>query len=61
MIQDLPEFDPAIAEEFGYAVTNGTTFLGVPLLELTNLYNLLLRFAFNFLVSWVITYLVYRK
>ena len=31
MIQDLPEFDPAIAEEFGYAVTNGTTFLGVPL------------------------------
>lgn len=61
MIQDLPEFDPAIAEEFGYAVTNGTTFLGVPLLELTNLYNLLLRFAFNFLVSWVITYLVYGK
>lgn len=28
MIQDLPEFDPTIAEEFGYAVTNGTTFLG---------------------------------
>lgn len=61
MIQDLPDFDPTIAEEFGYAVTNGTTFLGVPLLELTNLYNLLLRFAFNLLVSWVITYLIYKK
>lgn len=61
MIQDLPDFDPTIAEEFGYAVTNGTTFLGVPLLEATNLYNLLLRFAFNLLVSWVITYLIYKK
>ncbi|MGM9740073.1 MAG: DUF4956 domain-containing protein [Candidatus Cryptobacteroides sp.] len=61
MIQDFPEFDPTIAEEFGYTVTNGTTFLGVPLLEATNLYNLLLRFAFNLLVSWVITYLIYRK
>ena len=61
MIQDLPDFDPTIAEEFGYAVTNGTTFLGVPLLEATNLYSLLLRFAFNLLVSWVITYLIYKK
>lgn len=61
MIQDFPEFDPTIAEEFGYTVTNGTTFLGVPLLEATNLYNLLLRFAFNLLVSWVITYLIYKK
>lgn len=61
MIQDFPEFDPTIAEEFGYTVTNGTTFLGVPLLEATNLYHLLLRFAFNLLVSWIITYLIYRK
>lgn len=61
MIQDFPEFDPAIAEEFGYAVTNGTTFLGVPLLEATNLYHLLMRFAFNLLVSWIITYFIYRK
>lgn len=61
MIQDFPEFDPTIAEEFGYAVTNGTTFLGVPLLETTNLYHLLMRFAFNLLVSWIITYFIYRK
>ncbi|MGM9768467.1 MAG: DUF4956 domain-containing protein [Candidatus Cryptobacteroides sp.] len=61
MIQDFPEFDPSIADEFGYAVTNGTTFLGVPLLEATNLYHLLMRFAFNLLVSWIITYFIYRK
>lgn len=61
MIQDFPEFDPTIAEEFGYTVTNGTTFLGVPLLEATNLYHLLMRFAFNLLVSWIITYFIYRK
>ena len=61
MIQQMPDFDPTIAEEFGYEVTNGTTFLGVPLLEATNLYHLLLRFAFNLLVSWVIVYLIYRR
>lgn len=61
MMQQMPDFDPSIAEEFGYEVTNGTTFLGVPLLEATNLYHLLLRFAFNLLVSWVIVYLIYRR
>lgn len=61
MIQDFPEFDPSIAEEFGYTVSNGTSFLGVPLLEATNFYNLLLRFAFNLFVSWIITYLIYKK
>ena len=61
MIQDFPEFDPSIAEEFGYTVSNGTSFLGVPLLEATNLYNLLLRFTFNLFVSWIITYLIYKK
>ena len=60
-MQQMPDFDPSIAEEFGYEVTNGTTFLGVPLLEATNLYHLLLRFAFNLLVSWIIVYLIYRK
>ena len=61
MTQDFPEFDPSIAEEFGYTVSNGTSFLGVPLLEATNLYNLLLRFTFNLFVSWIITYLIYKK
>lgn len=58
----MPDFDPSIAEEFGYDVTNGTTFLGVPLMESTNLLNLIIRFAFNLLVSWVIVhFLYYRK
>ncbi len=61
MILQMPDFDPTIAEEFGYAVTNGTTFLGVPLMETTNLLNLLLRFAFNLLVSWVIVKLLYYR
>ena len=61
MTQDFPEFDPSIAEEFGYTVSNGTSFLGVPLLEATNFYNLLLRFACNLFVSWIITYLIYKK
>lgn len=61
MILQMPEFDPTIAEEFGYAVTNGTSFLGVPLMESTDLLNLLLRFAFNLLVSWVIVHLLYYR
>lgn len=62
MILQMPDFDPSIAEEFGYDVTNGTTFLGVPLMESTNLLNLIIRFAFNLLVSWVIVhFLYYRK
>ena len=61
MTQDFPEFDPSIAEELGYTVSNGTSFLGVPLLEATNFYNLLLRFTFNLFVSWIITYLIYKK
>lgn len=62
MILQLPEFDPSIAEEFGYTVTNGTTFLGVPLMESTNLLQLLLRFGFNLVVSWIIVhFLYYRK
>ena len=39
MILQMPDFDPTIAEEFGYAVTNGTTFLGVPLMETTKTRN----------------------
>lgn len=62
MILQMPDFDPSIAEEFGYSVTNGTTFLGVPVLEGASLLTLGLRFAFNLLVSWLIVhFLYYRK
>jgi len=62
MLLQLPEFDPSIAEEFGYDVTSGASFLGVPLLESQSLFNLLLRFGFNLLVSFIIVhFLYYRK
>jgi len=48
------EFDPSIAEEFGYSVTGAQTFLGIPLYDTQSLLHLLLKFAFNLLVSWVI-------
>ena len=58
----LPDFDPAIAEEFGYQIASGPSFLGVPLMETQSLMHLLIRFAFNLLVSWVIVhFLYYRK
>jgi len=61
LLQGLPEFDPSIAEEFGYAVAEGNTFLGVPVLESQSLIQLLLRFAFNLLVSWVIVRFCYFR
>ena len=61
MILQLPDYDPSIAEEFGYEVASGATFLGVPVFESTSLLALLLRFGFNLLVSWMIVYLLYRR
>lgn len=62
MIQDFQDFDPSIAEEFGYDVTSQISFLGVPLCDTQNLIHLLMRFAFNLLVSWLIVrFCYYRK
>ena len=46
-------FDPDIAREFGEAEFQ-TGSLGVPLVDMTSLWTLLVRFAFHFLVCWVI-------
>ena len=46
-------FDPDIAREFGKAEFQ-TGFLGVPLYDMTSLWTLLVRFAFHFLVCWLI-------
>ena len=46
-------FDPDIAREFGEAEFQ-TGFLGVPLYDMTSLWTLLVRFAFHFLVCWLI-------
>lgn len=62
MIQDFRDFDPSIAEEFGYDITSQISFLGVPLCDTQNLIHLLMRFAFNLLVSWLIVrFCYYRK
>lgn len=61
LLQTLPDFDPTIAEEFGYAVTQGPSFLGVPLFESQNLMHLLIRFAFNLLVSWIVVRCFYYR
>ena len=53
LLQSMQNFDPDIAREFGGdAFESG--FLGVPLVDMTSLWTLLLRFAFHFLVCWVI-------
>ena len=61
MILQLPDYDPSIAEEFGYEVASGATFLGVPVFESTSLLALLRRFGFNLLAGWTIVYLLYRR
>ena len=62
MIQDFQDFDPSIAEEFGNDITSKISFLGVPLCDTQNLIHLLMRFAFNLLVSWLIVrFCYYRK
>lgn len=60
-LQSLPDFDPSIAEEFGYAVSESATFLGVPLFETTTVFSLLLRFFFNLLVAWIIIRCFYYR
>lgn len=57
----LPDFDPSIAEEFGYAVSNTASFLGTPLWEGQGILNLLLRFGFNLLISFIIVHCFYYK
>ena len=60
--EQYPEFDPSIAQEFGYSDTGNTLdFLGVPLFEADSLFNLLIRFTFNLLICWVIVHFFYYK
>lgn len=57
----FPEFDPTIAEEFGYQVTQSASFLGIPLFETSSLIHMCIHFAFNLLISWIIVHLLYYK
>jgi len=51
LLQSVQNFDPDIAKEFGDA---GMDFLGVQLYDPTSLFTLLVRFAFHFLVCYII-------
>ncbi len=58
---DFAEFDPSIAAEFGYEISQAKTFLGVPLFDTQNLLSLGLHFAFTMLVSWIIVHFFYYR
>ncbi len=59
---DFPEFDPSIANEYGTDIFNGDGFMGIPIFEADSLLQLIIRFAFNIIVTWVIIrYFYYRK
>lgn|SRR5574344_505506 len=53
-------FDPDIAQEFGEQIKS-YDFLGVPLFDGPNLWNLLIRFAFNLIICWIIIHCFYYK
>lgn len=60
--EQYPEFDPSIANEFGYADTAKTLdIFGVPLYDEQSLINLLIRFFFNLLVCWILVHFCYYK
>jgi hypothetical protein len=61
MIQS--NYDPQIVAEHAQALANkGLTFMGVDVFDPNNFWMLLLRFAFNLLVCWVIIqFFYYRK
>ena len=63
LLQDLllgQEYDDNIAREFGGGAM-GLDFLGVPLFDPQSILTTLIRFAFNFLVCWIIIHFFYYK
>lgn len=63
MIQsELPEYDPAIAAEYGSQGFSGPDFMGIPLFEASSFLELILRFSFNIIVCLIIIkYFYYKK
>jgi hypothetical protein len=57
------DYDPQIAAEHAAELAEkGLTFMGVEVFDSTNFWMLLLRFAFNLLICWVIIqFFYYRK
>ena len=64
MIQSTyPEYDPSIASEFGNSASSASelTFMGIPVMEPSSFWLLIVRFAFNLLVCWIIIQFFYYK
>lgn len=57
----LPEYDPTIAEEFGYEATNVLSFMGTPVCDTQAILNLVMRFAFHFIICLLIIHFCYYK
>ena len=56
------DFDPQIAAEHAADLAQkGLTFMGVEVFDPTNFWMLLLRFAFNLLVCWILIQFFYYK
>ena len=60
-MNNFPEFDPSIAEEFGYAESSALSFMGVPVIDTEALMNLVMRFGFHLLVCLFIIHFCYYK
>ena len=60
MIQ-LPEFDPSIADEFGYAGDTVTSLFGAQLWNAEEMWHLLLRFSFHMLVCFIMIHFCYYR
>lgn len=60
MIQ-LPEFDPSIADEFGYAGDTVASLFGAQLWNAEEMWHLLLRFSFHMLVCFIMIHFCYYR
>lgn len=54
------DFDPEIAQEYGQSFKDAL-FGEIPMFEPVSFWNLLVRFAFNMLVCWVIVHFFYYR
>lgn len=62
MVQtDFPEFDPAIAKEYGDGLASAPNFLGISEVEMDAALQLLMRFGFNILICWIIIRFFYYR
>jgi len=54
------DFDPEIAQQYGESFTEAL-FGEIPLFEPISFWNLLVRFAFNLLVCWIVVHFFYYR